>query len=118
MWPQDKSTGLRVSSSLSTQSRHSPGQAMRELLLWEALASCWLRRSMALNAVFIHSPFHLHGSRCDQDSPINPASIILFLFSPLPFFFGRVQTLLWSLFCSGSLLSWPGARGPVPTASL
>lgn len=96
--------------------RHSLGQATRETLVWEALASHWLRRSVALAAVFVRSPFHLHGSRCDQDSPINPALVILFVY-PLPLSFGRVQTLLWSLFCSGSLLSWLGARGPVPTTS-
>lgn len=53
-------------------------------------------------ATFVRSLFNLHGSRCDPDSPINPASVILFYSPPLPsllpFFFGRVQTSLWSLF--------------------
>lgn len=31
---------------------------------------------------FVHSQFHLHGSHCDQDSPINPALVILFYFPP------------------------------------
>lgn len=67
-------------------------------------------------ATFVRSLFNLHGSRCDPDSPINPALVILFYFPPTPLpslFFGRVQTLLWSLFCScSSFLSLPVARCP------
>lgn len=36
--------------------RCSQGQATRELLLQEALALCWLRRSAALAAVFVRFP--------------------------------------------------------------
>lgn len=45
----------------------------------------------------LHSLFQLRGSRCDQDSP-NPLPWLFYFVFPFPFYFGRVQTLLWSLF--------------------
>lgn len=40
---------------------------------------------MAPAPVFVRSLFQLHGSRCDQDSPINPALVILFCSPPSHF---------------------------------
>lgn len=107
---QDEHMSMRGSSSLCTH-----WAKPREPPLW-SFCLVPAEGSMALAALFVFL-FHLHGSRCDQDSPKTLLWLFYFV-SPLPFSFGRVQTLLWSLFCSGSLLSWPGACGLVPTASL
>lgn len=90
--------------------RGSPGQAPREPLPREALAE-EERSSRHCLCTF---PFHPHGSCCDQDSPINPTSVILFCSPPplflwlspdftlVPFLFWFFALLAWSL--------WPGAH--------
>lgn len=78
MWLQDVSVGMRVSSSLSTQPGIAEGRRRGSC----CCGKCWPRRSAALAPVFVRSLFELHGSRCDQDSPINPALVILFCSPP------------------------------------
>lgn len=79
-----------------------PGQAPRDCCRGGSARLALSEGQHRSPATFVRSLFNLHGSRCDPDSPINPASVILFYSPPLPsllpFFFGRVQTSLWSLF--------------------
>jgi len=68
------------------------------------------------------SPFHPRGSRCDQDSPINPALVILFCFPP-PSHFSLAESRLCfgPFFCSGSCSPGlePVARcSPLPSTQL
>lgn len=65
------------------------------------------RRSAALTAVFVRSPFRLHGSHRAQDGPINPALVILFCY-PLPLFLWPSPdfALVPFLFRFFALLAW------------
>lgn len=103
---QDEHMSMRGFGSLCAR-RAKP----REPPLWSSRLMP-AEGSMALTALSAF-PFQLHSSCCDQDSPKTLLWLFYFV-SPLPFSFGRVQTLLWSLFLFWffALLAWslwPGA---------
>lgn len=94
MWPQDRSEGLPLPSAQPwvAEGRHRSRCTC-------PVSPAWRRRG--------------------QDSPINPALVILFGFPPLCPHLPLAESRLCfgPFFCSGSLLSWPGACGTVPIAS-
>lgn len=95
-----------------------PGQAPRDCCRGGSARLALSKGQHGSPATFVCSLFNLHGSRCDPDSPINPASVILFYSPPsppsFPFSLAESRLRFGPFFCSWSAFLSPA---PWPLAS-